>query len=70
MHLYELRNNIDQDDWELGIRVASALFGENTGGPATRYDMIVFRAYGAVQFARIQQIKKKEYKMKTEYITG
>lgn len=29
MHLYDLRHNTDQDDLELGIRVASALYFEN-----------------------------------------
>lgn len=29
MHFYDLRHNTDQDDLELGIRVASALYLEN-----------------------------------------
>lgn len=28
-NLFDLRNNIDHDDWELGMRVAVSLFVEN-----------------------------------------
>ena len=58
IHLYDLRNNTDRDDWELGLRAACALFAENVGGPAGRYDMIAFRAYEAQRICRIRGMKK------------
>lgn len=57
IHLYDLRCGTDHDDWELGIRVASALHAENHGGWASRYDMIVLRAYGAARFARMRRTR-------------
>lgn len=33
MTIFDLRHDMDRDDWELGLRVAVALFVENVSEP-------------------------------------
>lgn len=55
MRIYELRGVIDLDDMEQGLRIACALYAENTGGWAQRYDAIVLRAYGTTKSVRMKR---------------
>lgn len=43
MHIYDLRHNVDQDDLEMGIRVASALYAENISGPESFIKILTLR---------------------------
>lgn len=43
IHFYDLRHGADQDDWELGLRVASALYAENVTEPDNFIKILKFR---------------------------
>lgn len=59
MHLYDLRCGVELDDWELGLRVACAMYAENQGGWASRYDMIAFRGYDAQGQKRLRKLESR-----------
>lgn len=50
MNLFDLRHDIDHDEWELGLRVAVALFVENVTEPDN--------------FIRIMKLRHKNYRKK------